>query len=335
MKGSNSACLLGLVALFIISSCDQHGSDGIQITSPEFVDGLLLVNTNNFQIQTNEPAIFSSSDPFIKMTENGVINRLTSAEVVAIDVVSVDDPEDKTTIYALGVKDDNYDPTNVFYNGPPGTDAYNSYLQGWKTLQKLPVENETYIMILRHADADQGMDWNLKHPGEGPGPAEWWKSCDSQMARQLSEKGKQRATELGNIFRDLEYPIARVISSQFCRAKQTAELINVGVPVGIDGRINHLDHNEHYGEATGIFPGMLACVADLPVDNQMTLVEAHHPINELRNANYESFPKVIPFPWTGGYFIKMHEDKSISFEGAVSWGMFKYWRDKKLERLEP
>jgi phosphohistidine phosphatase SixA len=325
-----------LILILLTNSCNDNRDEviedtEIQITSPEFIDGLLLVNANNYQIQTSVPSTFSSTDGFIKMSSTGLIERLTSAEVVAIDVVSQEDSTRKTRIYALGVYDDNYDPTNVFYNGPPATDAYNSYLAGWKTLQKLPVTDETYAMILRHADADDGKDWNLSHPGE-TGPANWWKSCDHALARQLSYKGRQRATELGNIFRDLNYPIARVISSEFCRANETARIINAGPTIAIDGRINHLDYNVDF--PAGIFPGMLAIMSEQPVDNKMTLVEAHHPINELRDQTTAGFPSIIPFPWTGGYFVKVAPDRTITFEGAVSWGMFKYWRDKKLNRLQ-
>jgi hypothetical protein len=301
----------------------------IKITSAEFIDNLLFVNANDFQITTSEPATFSSTDPFIQISSSGLIKRLTSAEVVAIDVTSTTDPARKIKIYALGVKDDNYDPTNVFYNGPPGTDPYASYLKGWKTIQKLPVSTETYAMILRHADADQGKDYNLRNQGDGP--ANWWMSCDSALARQLSEKGKQRATELGKVFKDLNYPITRVISSEFCRAKETAELINAGPAIVTDGRINHPDYN--VARVGGLFPGMVQMMNEQPVDNKMTLVEAHHPINELRSNVVPTFPNVIPFPWTGGYFIKIAPDKTITFEGAISYGMFKYYRDKKLNRL--
>jgi phosphohistidine phosphatase SixA len=324
-----------ILIIFSVYTCKEDTIENtevenpIQITSSDFIDDLLLVNKDDFQIETNVPATFSSTDSFIKISSTGLISRITSAEVVAIHIVATSDTSQKRTIYALGVKDDNYDPTNVFYNGPPGTDPYGSYFKGWKTLQKLPVTDETYAMILRHADADQGRDWNLDHTGDGP--ANWWKSCDQALARQLSDKGRQRATELGNIFRDLHYPIARVISSEFCRANETARLINAGPTIVQDGRINHLDYNTAF--PAGIFPGMLAVIGEQPVDNKMTLIEAHHPINELRGVTTAGFPDVIPFPWTGGYFIKIAPDKTITFEGAVSWGMFKYWRDKKLNRL--
>jgi phosphohistidine phosphatase SixA len=321
-----------VLALIVLVSCKDDEivpQNEIQITSPEFVDGLLLVGTNNFQIETKEPATFASRDPFIQISSSGLIQRITSAEVVVIDVVSKIDPSIKMKLYALGVKDDNYDKPNVDYNGPAATDAYGSYLKGWKTLQELPNESETYAMILRHADADLGRDYSLDHSDEGP--AEWWKSCDSQLARQLNENGKLRSRELGTILKDLNFPIARVFSSEFCRAKETASLMDIGPVIITDGRINNLNYN--VTDLGGLFPGMLQVMNEQPIDNKMTLIVSHHPMNELADLDMPTFPNVIPFAWTGAYFIKIASDKTITFEGAVSFGMFKYWRDRKLGKL--
>ena len=164
---------------------DVPKQNEFKITSEEFIDNLLFVNTNDYQIKTSEPATFSSSDPFTTVSSTGVIKRITSGEVVVIDIISTTNPANKLKIFALGARDDNYDPTNVFFNGLEATDSYASYLQGLKTLSKLPVTNETYAMILRHADADQGVDFE-----NNEGPQNWWKSCDSKLARQLSDKGK-------------------------------------------------------------------------------------------------------------------------------------------------
>jgi phosphohistidine phosphatase SixA len=321
-----------LISILFTNACkeDEVIPREIQITSSQFIDDLLLVDRDNFQIETKQSATFSSSDSFIQISSTGLIKRITSAEVVAIDVVSNRDSTIRKTIYALGVKDDNYDKPNVDFNGLSATDAYNSYLQGWKTLQKLPVENETYAMILRHADADQGRDWGLEHPVQ-QGPANWWKSCDSSLARQLNNYGRARAKELGNILKDLQFPITRVISSEFCRAKETASLVNAGPGIVIDGRLNNLSHNVI--AVNGVFNAVRQIVSDQPADNKMTLISTHHPANELHENVVATFPNVIPFAWTGSYFIKIAPDKTITFEGAVSYGMFKYWRDKKLNRL--
>ncbi|NEU07012.1 hypothetical protein GZH53_01695 [Flavihumibacter sp. R14] len=327
--------LIALLALvLVLATCKDDDKvvnvpNTLKVTSEEFKDELLLVNSNDYQIKTSEPATFSSADTFIEISSTGLIKRLTSAEVVAIDVVSTADPNNKIKVYALGVNDENYDPSNVFYNGPPGSDPYGSYLKGWETLHKLPTSSETYALILRHADADQGKDYNLLNQGEGP--PNWWKSKETALARQLSEKGRQRARDLGTVFKDLKYPITRVVSSEFYRAVETAELINAGPSIVTDGRLNHPDYN--VARVGGLFPGMLLLMDELPVDNKMTLVTTHHPINELRNRVVPTFPNVIPFPWTGGYFVKIAPDKTITFEGVISYPMIKYYRDLKLKRL--
>ena len=294
-----------------------------KITSEEFKDDLLFVNRGNFQIQTSDSATFSSSDPKIQISPKGLIKRITSAEVVAIDVNWVNQPEIKTRIYALGATDSSFDEPYASFHGRHATDAFAAYQQGWKTLQKLPVMGETYAIILRHADANNGLDFS-----KTTGPPNWWTSCDSTMARQLNTQGKQRATELGKIFKDLHFPITRVISSEFCRAITTAQLINAGPIISIDKRLNHYSYN-----VTGLtmFAAMIAVMNEQPVDNAITLIVSHHPINEKEGyPGYLSFPDISPFTWSAAYFIKIAPDKTITYEGAASWGMFKYWRDKKL-----
>lgn len=295
------------------------------ITSQDYIDSLLFVNKNGYQILTTDTgARFSSTDSHIQISAKGLISRITSAEVAPIVITWSNQKLPKKTIYALGATDDNQDMPFKDYQGVLATNAYDAYVQGWKTLQKLPIANETYTIMLRHADASIGAD-NIY-----TGLPNWWKSTDSNLARQLNQQGIDRATVLGQVFKDLGYPIKRVVTSEFWRARQTATLVDAGPTAVIDSTINHLSHNLY---APGIFMGMVGIVSKLPVDNQMTLVVSHHPINELAgNKGFPSFPDVAPFNWTGAYFVKQTGGGNIQYEGAVSWGMFKCWRDLKLHK---
>jgi hypothetical protein len=102
------------------------------------------------------------------------------------------------TFYALGATDTNQDAPYTHYQGALATDPYGSYLQGWKTLQQLPISGQTYAIVLRHADASNGADWPVMHTSAGP--ANWWLSSDSTLARQLNPQGVDRAIQLGRIF---------------------------------------------------------------------------------------------------------------------------------------
>ncbi|MCO4293220.1 histidine phosphatase family protein [Solitalea sp. MAHUQ-68] len=311
-----------LLVLLIAFGCKKNDSNENRpkITSLEYKNDLLFVNKANFKIETNEPAEFSSSDPKIQLTSDGLIQRITSSEVVAIDVIWKDQAKAPTRIYALGATDDSFDQPYAAFHGTHATDPYNAYLQGWATLRKLPVSNATYAIILRHADADNGVDFS-----KTTGPANWWTSCDSTKARQLNQQGKNRSIALGTAFKDLHLNIKRVFSSEFCRAKMTAELINAGPTIKIDNRLNHASYNVSGGS---IFGGIRNVISEQSVDNNITLIVTHHAGNEM---DYPSFPAVSPFTWTGAYFIKINKDNSITYAGAASWGMFMYWRDLKTK----
>lgn len=298
-----------------------------QITSPELDGQLLFVTGNNFQILTNDSAVFSANDPFIKMSPGGLISRLISGEVVKITATWPKHSNKTTVFYALGATDDNVDPPFSRFHGKPATDAYVAYKQGWNSLKNgFPDGKNSYFIVMRHADADNGKDYNLLKIG--PGPDNWWKSCDSTLARQLNPVGRQRAKIMGDIFRDLKYPITRIVSSEFCRARATAELMKLNIPMVTDGRINHPDYNV---SGRSMFSGLVSIINAQPLDHQITLVTTHHPINEMSAVGYLSFPSVSPFNWTGSYLVKVSDGKVISYDGAVSYGMFKLWRDLQVK----
>src|SRR4051812_30969914 len=116
------------------------GPTTFKVTSPEYIDSLLFVNINGYQIKTSDPgATFSCSDSHVIMNSKGLIARLTSAETVPIVITWSNPSIPKTTIYALGATDNNQDAPFTHYQGVIATDCYGSYVQGWKTLQKLPV----------------------------------------------------------------------------------------------------------------------------------------------------------------------------------------------------
>jgi len=326
-----SYILSAFLIITLLSSCKKDGEEEEKeippaITSAEYIDDLLFVNKNDYKIQTAEPATFSSSDASIQISTDGVVARITSGEVVPIDITWTNRGT-KSRIYALGATDDNHVNPFEKYHDERSTDPYNQYVQGWKTLQKLPVAGESWAIVLRHADADNGKDFNRT---TNPGPANWWKSCDSTLARQLNQVGVQRATDLGKVFKDLQLPISKVFASEFCRAIKTAELINAGPAITIDGRINHPAYNVSGKSA---FRGLIDIINEQTPDNKITLISTHHPINEFASAPLPTFPLVSAFNWTGAYFVKIAADKSITYHGAASYPMFKYWRDLKLKKL--
>ena len=81
--------------------------------------------------------------------------------------------------------------------------------------QLMEADEETYVVLLRHAIA----------PGTGDPANFQLNDCSTQ--RNLSEAGRQQAREIGEAFRDRNIPVTKVLSSQWCRCLETAELMDI------------------------------------------------------------------------------------------------------------
>ncbi len=86
----------------------------------------------------------------------------------------------------------------VFSNNLNASSSWSPALEGDK------------IILIRHALA----------PGSGDPPGFKIKDCKTQ--RNLDERGINQAKEIGKLFRDNQIPIDKVLSSQWCRCKDTA-----------------------------------------------------------------------------------------------------------------
>ncbi|MBD1844916.1 histidine phosphatase family protein [Cyanobacteria bacterium FACHB-63] len=76
---------------------------------------------------------------------------------------------------------------------------------------------ETFTVILmRHALA----------PGTGDPSNFRLNDCSTQ--RNLSQEGRNQAKRIGQVFRQRQIPVGRVLSSQWCRCLETARLMNLG-----------------------------------------------------------------------------------------------------------
>jgi broad specificity phosphatase PhoE len=79
------------------------------------------------------------------------------------------------------------------------------------------------VLFLRHALA----------PGTGDPAGFRLEDCSTQ--RNLSDEGREQARALGNAIRASNLPVAQVLTSQWCRARDTATLLNLGDPVDEPG----------------------------------------------------------------------------------------------------
>jgi phosphohistidine phosphatase SixA len=79
------------------------------------------------------------------------------------------------------------------------------------------LRGDGHVALIRHASA----------PGPAGDPA-GYKLDDCATQRNLSEQGRAEARALGERFRMERVKVGKIVSSQWCRCRQTAELMNIG-----------------------------------------------------------------------------------------------------------
>lgn len=83
----------------------------------------------------------------------------------------------------------------------------------WSQLQQADTH---YYVLMRHALA----------PGTGDPDSFQLEECSTQ--RNLSEEGRAQARRTGEVFRERNVTVQRVLSSEWCRCLDTAELMDLG-----------------------------------------------------------------------------------------------------------
>lgn len=127
-----------------------------------------------------------------------------------------------------------------------------------------PLQKGAYTLVFRHAAADVGSDQLSSTT------AEWWKSCDSKLARQLNDQGKKDAPMIGKAFKNLQIPIGRVLSSEFCRCYTTADLMNTGVATQQSKDITYYVYDE-----PNRYANTVKVASNQPLDTQNTVLVIH------------------------------------------------------------
>ena len=140
-----------------------------------------------------------------------------------------------------------------------------------------------YVVLLRHvkaggSDAD---DFDLRN-------------CRTQ--RQVGAPGRKQAAELAARFRAAGIARARVVSSQFCRALQTAELLGLG-PVAEEARLNYF--HWRLGDQAAMTRGLRAFLTELEAGSPkapLILVTHSHAFKEIGAPGVKSGGGVILKP---------------------------------------
>lgn len=125
-----------------------------------------------------------------------------------------------------------------------------------------------YVLYFRHGKTDVEYQDRQDRPG-------WWKTCNPRRHRPLSDEGRAQMETIGVNMRALRIPVAKVVTSEYCRAVDSGLLLQV-MPVVHDAALNHSEA-QRYAMRTDVemVNGLRALFGDKPPAGKNTVLIGH------------------------------------------------------------
>ncbi len=124
-----------------------------------------------------------------------------------------------------------------------------------------------YNIYFRHAATDWSQSDRVRNSGD-------WISCDPARIRQLSDRGRKTAREIGNAIRALRIPVGKVLASPYCRTVETAKLMDLGA-IETTTDVMNMRVAEYFGGRQAIVKTARARLATPPAAGTNTVIVAH------------------------------------------------------------
>jgi broad specificity phosphatase PhoE len=124
-----------------------------------------------------------------------------------------------------------------------------------------------YNIYFRHGATDWSQDDHVSAHGD-------WTSCDPEQVRQLSAQGRAVAQRIGEAVRRLEIPVARVFTSEYCRARETARHMDIGPVLPIPDVMN-MRAAEFVGGREAVIDRARRVISTLPPAGSNNIFVAH------------------------------------------------------------
>jgi phosphohistidine phosphatase SixA len=137
-----------------------------------------------------------------------------------------------------------------------------------------------YNIYFRHAATDWRQDDRVEMAGD-------WTSCDPAEMRQLSSDGRATARRIGETIRALGLPIAKVLSSEYCRAWETARLMDLG-PVAKTRDVMNLRAAAYVGGRDAVIRRAQRVLAQLPPEDANVVIVGHGNLMRAATGAYAS-----------------------------------------------
>jgi len=135
-----------------------------------------------------------------------------------------------------------------------------------------------HTINFRHAETDWSQQDHVSAPGD-------WKSCDGTKVRQLSAQGRETAKRVGEALRAMKIPVDRILSSEYCRAVETAKLMDVA-PVETTLDIMNMRAADLVGGRAAVIARARTVLATPPPAGTNVIITAHGNLSRAATGAY-------------------------------------------------
>ncbi len=151
-----------------------------------------------------------------------------------------------------------------------------------------------YNLYFRHVTTDWSQADSLQAAGD-------WLSCDPAQMRQLSERGRRDARNVGEAMRRLQIPVGEVLASPYCRTMETARLLGQG-EVKASTQVMNLLAAEYFGGRAAIVSNARQLLSSPPATANRVIV-AHGNVARDATPVYPSEGEaIVILPLNNGEF---------------------------------
>lgn len=153
-----------------------------------------------------------------------------------------------------------------------------------------------FVVYFRHAETDRSqVDQDRNNLS----------NCSNQ--RNLSAAGRAQAQAIGDAIRRLNIPLGKVITSPYCRCKDTAQLAFGKSEISTDLRFGMADDAEQTAHLSQALTGMLSTP---PVQGTNTILVSH-------TANLKEATGIWPQPEGAAYIFKPLHGRNYQYIGRL------------------
>ncbi|HSJ67062.1 MAG TPA: hypothetical protein VK921_05280 [Anditalea sp.] len=289
-----------ILPLAIITACSSEEEPtpiyNNEIDSEDYIEGIYIIGYEEkefpIHLRTSNPAIFTShpTKRTFEISSTGQGNYTLSEGAYWVNYHYENEPGTVHTLPLLITKNKAYAKDVV------------------SAIKKMKTEPDGYTLVLRHALSSIGVDRSSSNI------ANWWKSCDDKVARQMDELGIAQSKNIGRILKKLEIPVTSNTSSEFCRAVQTLEYMELDVPIIQDAKINHQNINPK----SPIYDDVTEIIKNNAVPGGIQIIVGHY--NMSLATSYNEF--IMPLLMGDGWILKSSSSGDPTFVGAIPYF---YW----------